>query len=125
MKTLIIGELAETIKDLGRGDWNREDDNVRSIKMKVLSFLGKNDPKAYFEWETKVQFVFDFQNYTNNKKVKLAAAEFTDYATVLWDQLMLSLRRAGERPIHTWDEMKVVIRKHFMPRHYYQETTTT
>ena len=89
--------------------------------MKIPSFQGKNNPEAYFEWETKVQFVFNCQNYTGNKKVKLAATEFTDYAVVWWDQLMSSRRRAGERLIDIWYEMKAVMRKRFMPRHYYRE----
>ena len=66
----------------GRGDRNREDGNLGSIKMKVPSFQGKNDTEAYFELEMKVQFVFDCHNYTDHKKMKLAAAEFTDYAIV-------------------------------------------
>ena len=78
-------------------------------------------PEAYFKWETKVQFVFDCHNYTDNKKVKLVAAEFTDYAIVLWDQLVTNKRRAGEQPITTWDEMKAVMKKPFAPCHYYQE----
>ena len=104
-----------------RGARNFEDGNTGSIKMKVPSFQGKSDPEVYFEWETKVQFVFDCHNYTDYKKVKLAAAEFTDYAIVWWDQLVSGRRRAGERPIDTWDEMKAVMRKRFVPRHYYRE----
>ena len=104
-----------------RGARNFEDGNTGSIKMKVPSFQGKSDPEVYFEWETKVQFVFDCHNYTDYKKVKLAAAEFTDYAIVWWDQLVSGRRRAGERPIDTWDEMKAVMMKRFVPRHYYRE----
>ena len=48
-----------------------EDDNLGSIKMKISSFQCKNDPKAYLEWEKKVQLVFDFHNYLVHKKVNL------------------------------------------------------
>ena len=89
--------------------------------MKVPSFQGKNDPEAYFEWEMKVQFVFDCHNYTDHKKMKLAAAEFTDYAIVWWDQLMTSRRRNGERPVDSWGEMKALMKKRFVPHHYYRE----
>ena len=80
-------------------------------RLTMEALLGKSDPEAYFEWETKVQFVFDCHNYTDDKKVKLAAAEFTDYVVVWWDQLVTNRRRAGERPITTWDEMKAVMKK--------------
>ena len=37
---------------------DREDNNLGSIKMKIPSFQGKNDPKAYLEWEKKMELVF-------------------------------------------------------------------
>ena len=61
---------------------NREDSSLDSIKMKISSFQGKNYPKAYLEWEKKMEWVFDCHNYSELKKVKLAAIEFSDYAIV-------------------------------------------
>ncbi|GKV11001.1 hypothetical protein SLEP1_g22290 [Rubroshorea leprosula] len=66
------------------GDW--QDHDLGSIKMKIPPFQGKNDPDVYLEWEKKVELVFDCHNYSKEKKVKLAAVEFTDYAVVWWDQ---------------------------------------
>uniref|UniRef100_A0A2N9F6W3 Uncharacterized protein n=1 Tax=Fagus sylvatica TaxID=28930 RepID=A0A2N9F6W3_FAGSY len=40
------------------------------------------------------------------KKVKLAVIEFTDYAIIWWDQLVMNRRRNHERAIETWEEMK-------------------
>ncbi|GKV18389.1 hypothetical protein SLEP1_g28784 [Rubroshorea leprosula] len=67
-----------------------------SIKMKIPPFQGKNDPDVYLEWEKKVELVFDCYNYFEEKKVKLAAVEFTDYAVA-------------------------VMRKRFVPSHYYHD----
>ena len=50
--------------------------------MKILSFQGKNDPEAYLEWEKKMELVFDCYNYSELKKMKLAAIKFSDYAIV-------------------------------------------
>ena len=55
------------------------------------------------------------------KKVKLAVVEFTDYASIWWDQLVTSRRRNEERQINTWNEMKIVMRKRFVPSHYYRD----
>ena len=46
-----------------------------------------------------MELVFDCHDYSELKKVKLAAIEFADYAIVWWDQLVVSRRRNGERPI--------------------------
>ena len=68
-----------------------------------------------------MEFVFDCHNYSEAKKVKLAVIEFSDYAIVWWDQLMISRRRNGERPVSTWEEMKALMRRRFVPSHYYRE----
>ena len=105
-----------------RGDryGERVDNNLSSIKVKIPTFQGKTDPEAYLEWEKRIELVFDCHDYSELKKVKLAAIEFTDYAIVWWDQLIVSRRRNGERPIETWEEMKTVMRRRFIPSHYYR-----
>ncbi|GKV07004.1 hypothetical protein SLEP1_g18816 [Rubroshorea leprosula] len=62
---------------------DRQDHDLGSIKMKIPPFQGKNDPDVYLEWEKKVELVFDCHNYSEEKKVKLAAVGFTDYAVGL------------------------------------------
>ncbi|RVX04728.1 hypothetical protein CK203_024994 [Vitis vinifera] len=47
---------------------NWEDNNLSSIKMKILSFQGKTDPEAYLEWEKKIELLFDCHNYSKLKK---------------------------------------------------------
>jgi hypothetical protein len=51
----------------------------------------------------------------------LVVMEFTDYALIWWDQNVISRRRSGERPIASWEEMKVLIRMRFVPNHYYRD----
>ncbi|KAL5581667.1 hypothetical protein UlMin_014109 [Ulmus minor] len=98
----------------------RRDNDLGNIKIKIPSFQGKNDPEAYLEWETKMEMVFDCHNYSEIKKVKLEVIEFTDYAIVWWDQLLINRRRNREPPVDTWEEMKMLMRKHFVPSHYYR-----
>ncbi|XP_062113069.1 uncharacterized protein LOC133824216 [Humulus lupulus] len=105
----------------GRRARDRFDNNLGNIKMKIPSFQGRNDPEAYLEWEKKIELVFDCHNYSELKKVKLAAIEFTDYAIIWWDQLTLGRRRNGERPIETWEEMKAIMRRRFILSHYYRD----
>ncbi|PKI55023.1 hypothetical protein CRG98_024584 [Punica granatum] len=89
--------------------------------MTIPPFQARNDPDAFIEWERKVELVFDCHNYSEEKKVKLAAVEFTDYAIVWWDKLVKERRRNHERHIETWEEMKTVMRKRFVPSYYYQD----
>ena len=48
--------------------------------------------KLIWSEKKKVELVFDCHNYSKEKKVKLAAIEFTDYAIIRWDQPVLSRR---------------------------------
>ncbi|KAL7105889.1 hypothetical protein ACP275_07G074800 [Erythranthe tilingii] len=100
---------------------NREDNNFGNIKVNIPSFHGRNDPEAYIEWERKMELLFDCHNYSEHKKVKLAAIEFSDYAIIWWDQLVLNRRRNRENPVATWDEMKSLMRKRFVPSYYFRE----
>ncbi|XP_057811708.1 LOW QUALITY PROTEIN: uncharacterized protein LOC131025929 [Salvia miltiorrhiza] len=89
--------------------------------MNIPPFQGKNDPELYLDWERKVELMFDCHSYSELKKVKLAAVEFSDYALVWWDQLVTSRRRNNEPSIQSWQEMKAVMWKRFVPTHYYRE----
>uniref|UniRef100_A0A2N9GUZ1 Reverse transcriptase n=1 Tax=Fagus sylvatica TaxID=28930 RepID=A0A2N9GUZ1_FAGSY len=97
------------------------DGNLGNIKMKIPSFQGKNDPEAYLEWEKKVELIFECHNYSEEKKVKLVVIEFTDYAIIWWDQLVMNRRRNHERAIETWEEMRAIMRRRFVPSHYYRD----
>ena len=97
-----------------------KDGYLGSIKMKIPPFHGKSDPEAYLEWEKKVERVFECHNYTEEKKVKLAAVEFTYYASVWWDQYTTTRRRSGEGPVVTWFDMKTIMRKRYVPQHHYR-----
>uniref|UniRef100_A0A2N9H7P3 Cupin type-1 domain-containing protein n=1 Tax=Fagus sylvatica TaxID=28930 RepID=A0A2N9H7P3_FAGSY len=69
------------------------DGNLGNIKMKIPSFQGKNDPEAYLEWEKKVELIFECHNYSEEKK----------------------------RAIETWEEMRAIMRRRFVPSHYYRD----
>ena len=61
---------------------NQEDNNLGSIKIRIPSFQGNNDPKAYLEYGRKVEMVVYCHNYSENKKVKLVVIEFSVFSIV-------------------------------------------
>jgi len=105
----------------GQREQERYDDDLKSIKLTIPPFHGLSDLKAYLEWEKKIELEFKCHNYSEAKKVKLAAIEFSDYAMIWWDQFVTSRRRNGEHPITTWAEMKVMMRRRFIPSYYHRE----
>lgn len=61
---------------------NQPDNNLRSIKIKIPPFKGKLDLEVYLEWKRNMEHIFNYHNYSEDKKVQLAAVEFIDYASV-------------------------------------------
>jgi len=107
-----------------RGDFDDLRDiyqNLGSIKLKIPDFKGKTDPEAYLDWEKKVEMIFDIHRYSEEKKVKLAVVEFTNYAMVWWERLVVERRRNRERPVSTWEELETIMKKRYVPKHYYRE----
>ncbi|KAL0411329.1 UNVERIFIED_CONTAM: hypothetical protein Slati_3722600 [Sesamum latifolium] len=98
-----------------------EDGGLGGVKITIPSFKEKSDPEAYLEWEMRVEQIFSCHNYLKNKKVKLAALEFTDYALVWWDQMQKERTRNGEHPITTWEEMRAIMMRRFIPSYYRRE----
>ncbi|RDX63595.1 hypothetical protein CR513_57956, partial [Mucuna pruriens] len=101
-------------------EWRRKgeprcDIYLGNIKMTIPAFQGKNDH------ELKVEHVFDFHNYSEEKKVKLAVVKFTDYASIWWDRFVINRRRNGERLIHAWEYMKSIMRRRFVPSNYHRD----
>ncbi|KAJ4705037.1 Mutant gag-pol polyprotein [Melia azedarach] len=113
--------LEESSSKRGKKVVSKRDSNLGNIKMKILIFQGKNNLELYLEWERKVKYIFDCHNYSEEKKVKLTAVEFIDYASIWWDQLVINRRKNKQRPLQSWEEMKLVMPKRFIPSHYYRD----
>ena len=47
--------------------------------------------------------------------------EFTEYVLIWWDQIVIRRKMNGERLIQIWGEMKVLMRRRFVPNHYYRD----
>jgi hypothetical protein len=93
------------------------DQNLGSIKLKISAFKGKNDPEAYLDWEKKVEMLFDIHKYSEEKKVKLVVVEFIEYTMVWWERLVVEKRRNREKPVSTWEELKIIMKKRYVPKH--------
>ncbi|RDY04134.1 hypothetical protein CR513_12197, partial [Mucuna pruriens] len=100
---------------------HNENERRRRGEPRRDNYSGKNDPEVYLESERKVEHVFDCYNYSEEKKVKLVVIKFIDYASIWWHQFMINRSRNGERSIHTWEDMKSVMRRRFVSNHYHRD----
>ncbi|XP_070034692.1 uncharacterized protein [Nicotiana tomentosiformis] len=85
------------------------------VKVDVPDFDGKAQGDAFMEWLLTVERIFEFKNYSEEKKVKITAIKFKGYASLWWDNLKQEREREGRDKIRTWERMKRELRRHFLP----------
>ncbi|KAA0025407.1 Transposon Ty3-I Gag-Pol polyprotein [Cucumis melo var. makuwa] len=57
------------------------EDRDGGVKLKIPHFTGMADSETYLQWERKIEHVFYCNTFSENKKMKLSIAEFTNYAS--------------------------------------------
>ena len=70
-----------------------------------------------------MELIFDCHQYNEITKVRIAVTQFTEYAISWWDQVMITRRRNLEYPIDNWPDLKNLMRRRFVPRHYHRDLT--
>ena len=104
---MAILALEDEPKEAPRQRWQARTSG--NIKMNILPFRETSSPEEYLEWGQRVEKVFECQEYTEAKKVKLATLECTDYANLWWKNLKAKRRHEGENPV------KRLMEKRFVP----------
>ena len=88
------------------------------MKFTMPKFSGGPNPEDYLSWALKVDKIYQVHNYDEAKKVAMASLEFEDYALNWWEQVQDLRIEQGLPQVCTWEEMKQVMRLHFVPQHY-------
>ncbi|XP_028802680.1 uncharacterized protein LOC114757769 [Neltuma alba] len=69
----------------------------------------------------KFEQIFRMNDWPEEKKVKIASYQFSDYAIVWWEDLQLKRRLKGKGPPHTWSKLKKLMCNKYVPSYYYRE----
>ena len=75
-----------------------------TINTKLLSFHGKCSFMEYLKWEKTIEWVFDCNFYSEQKKIQLATSTFIEDSADWWDEEWMCRHFYGERPLDTWYE---------------------
>jgi len=104
------------------GRRNRDDlDGNARIKLSVPKFSGREDDDSYLEWEEQYDQIFRVHNLSDQMRVNLASVEFSNYALTWWNQIQENQLVLRHDHINTWDEMKRVMRRRFVPSSYQRD----
>ena len=102
-----------------RGCHNRDDlDSIARVKLSIPKFTRREDADAYLEWAEQCDQIFRVHNLSDKRHVNLASFEFSGYALTWWNQIQENQLMLGREHINTWEEMKQVMRRQFVPSSY-------
>jgi hypothetical protein len=86
-----------------RREVRNNDDSFGKIKFTIPAFDGKYDPDAYLSCELVVDQKFACHDVPEDKRVRAATSEFTDFAYVWWSEYRCTHIHALPP---TWDDLK-------------------
>ena len=90
-------------------------------KLSIPKFTGREDADAYLEWAEQCDQNFRVHNLSDQRRVNLASVEFSGYALTWWNQIQENQLMLGRGYINTWEEMKQVMRRRFVPSSYQRD----
>ncbi|KAL0854022.1 hypothetical protein Bca101_059174 [Brassica carinata] len=91
------------------------------LKQEDYYFAGRSGPDEYFEWEHKMNEFFNSCGCPDFEKVYIAADQLINQAQLLWSQSTVKKIHCRYSRETTWDEMKNLMRKQYIPRDQYRE----
>jgi hypothetical protein len=93
-------------------------DNIARVKLSIPKFTGKENADEYLEWAEQCDQIFRVHNLSDQRRVNLSSVEFSGYALTWWNQVQENQLQFGLGYIHTWEEMKRVMKRRFVPLSY-------
>ena len=99
----------------------RNSGDDREIKVDLPDFNGSLDPNDFIDWLHEIERVFEFKGYNEEKKCRVAILKFKGYASLWWENVRKKRERERKDKIRSWDKLKRVLKKRFLPDDYKQD----
>ncbi|GAV91285.1 hypothetical protein CFOL_v3_34682 [Cephalotus follicularis] len=90
---------------------NKADDNDRGLHLDIPDFDGSLNPDDFVDWMNAIERLFDYKDYTEEKKFKFAILELKKYASLLWENVRNQRVREGKERIRTRTKIEETFEK--------------
>ncbi|GAV74177.1 hypothetical protein CFOL_v3_17658 [Cephalotus follicularis] len=90
---------------------NKADDNDRGLHLDIPDFDGSLNPDDFVDWMNAIERLFDYKDYTEEKKFKVAILKLKKYARLWWENVRNQRVREGKERIRTWTKLKKLLKK--------------
>ena len=96
-------------------------DYFRDIKVEPPDFNGNLNPDEFLEWVQAMDRIFEAKCYNDEKSFKVASLKLTRYASLWFENIKKQRAREGKRKINSWEKLKSLMNKRFLPESYKQD----
>ncbi|GJZ17974.1 reverse transcriptase domain-containing protein [Tanacetum coccineum] len=99
-------------------------DPIRSlgIRTEIPEFKGRLCSDNFLDWLRMVDRIFDLRDTPDPIKVKLVAIRLKKSASLWWDHVQNQRYREGKHRVESWDKMKRLMKKKFLPVTHKQDS---
>ena len=87
-------------------------------RLEVSASAGGLNLEELIDWINEMNKCFDYEEMSEEKRVKFAVTRLKGHATLWWDGVQVERRRFGKQPIKNWNRMVAKLRGKFFPSYY-------
>lgn len=98
-----------------------EEDIKKKVKVDVPYFDGRLNPTTFADWLSAIDESFYWYDMSDERRVRFVKMKLVSLAKVWWNGFEGDIRRLGQPPIATWQEMKAKLREKYMPPNYHDK----
>lgn len=91
--------------------------NLKSI-VEIVPYDGNLDNNVVLDWISEMEKFFDYENTSDNRKVKIAVTRLKGHASLWWENLQTDRQRRGKEKIKTWVKMVNKVKNNFLLADY-------
>ena len=95
---------------------------VLTLKLRFLNLNGNSILMNFLSVLHIVEWIFEYKELPDDKKVKLIALILQKYASLWWTNLSAKRVRNHKEKIRTWEKMKAKLKAAFLPLHMFKIT---
>ena len=88
-------------------------------KPKLPTYEGTLTAEHPIDWINELDKYFEYDEFEEYAKVKLAATSLKGHASLWWDSVQIERRRMNNPLIKSWDRMVAKLRAKFLPTEYH------
>jgi len=88
------------------------------FRVEIVAYNGSLNPEELIDWKNAMDKHFDYNETSEDKKVKFAVTRVKGHALLWWDGVQAERRKKNKHPIKSWNKMIIKSKDKFLPKDY-------